>query len=196
MAGVKRLGRDLRDALHASADRDARRMAAVHRREQVLKARRIGVVLIHADLLLDDAALLVHAFVREIRRRHHPQQNFQVFFKAVGAFDIIRRHGVVRKRIVAAAVFGVLLHGVSLRQIEHLMLQIVRHARRNGTVLSRKGKAHIDRAEVRRQKREFFRKARPRNDADGQSVRQLLFKIVLAKSRKVFSDHASAPFRK
>ena len=73
---------------------------------------------------------------------------FEIFRKFLLAFDVIRRHGVVRKGIVAAAVRGKLLHRAALRQVEHFVLQIVRDARRDVIFLPVQRKIAVIRAEI------------------------------------------------
>ena len=92
VAGIERLGRDLRDALDRTGHGVARAVARHQAAHQVAPYGAVGVVVSHADLLRDDALLLFHRLRREIRSGHEMQQHSQVLLKMLGALKIICRH--------------------------------------------------------------------------------------------------------
>ena len=109
-----------------------------------------GCVLYHADLLIDNAAFLLHVFVRKVRREHEFEQNLQIFLKPVGAGEVVRRHGVARKRIRACTGTGEFLERIAVLVLEHLVLEEVRHACRCVVPLASKGERCVHRTEIGR----------------------------------------------
>ena len=170
MAVLQDLRGDLTDGFDRSGDRNADGVMREHRAEQVLIGAGVGAVLIHADLLRDDAALLFHALSREPRREHHAQQNTEIFGELLGAVEIIGRHGIAGEGVRIAAVGREEVHRVVLRQIEHLVLQIVRHAVRRaaGDAAAREGR--VDGAVVHAEEGVAAGKAGLRDDAEEQAV--------------------------
>ena len=196
VAVLQDLRGDLADGFDRSGDRNADGVMREHRAEQVLIGAGVGAVLIHADLLRDDAALLFHALRREPRREHHAQQDAEVFGELFGAVEIIGRHGIAGEGVRIAAVGREEVHRVVLRQIEHLVLQIVRHAIRRaaGDAAAREGR--INGAVVHAEEGVAAGKAGLRDDAEEQAVFKPLLPVALAEAREFMQCHASSPFRK
>ena len=130
MATVQGLGSDVGDALHGAGHGNTGGTLPVQGLQHPLIDLPLRVVLDHADLLSNNALLLGHALVSEVRHRHKGQQLPQILVKVLRAVEVVGRHGVAGKGIGLGAVFGHLLHGVSVGGVEHLVLQIVGDARR------------------------------------------------------------------
>ena len=171
-------------------------MTAEHPVKQILDHTRLRAVLVHPNLLRDDAALLFHALRREIRLRDQPQEDLQVLLKFLRAVEIIGRHGIAREGVRTAAVRGKKVHRVVLRQVEHLVLQIVRDAVRHTMAHAAECKLRVDGAEIHAQKGIAAGKARLRHHADAQAVRQDLLPAALAQLGIFKELHASTPSRK
>ena len=125
MATVQGLGSDVGDALHGAGHGDTGGALPVQGLQHPLIDLPLRVVLDHADLLSNDALLLGHALVGEVRHRHKGQQLPQIFVKMLRAVEVVGRHGVAGEGVRLGAVFGHLLHGVSVGGVEHLVFQIV-----------------------------------------------------------------------
>ena len=165
----------------------------IHRAEQILLHHVSVAVVVHLNFLRNDPALFFHTFLGEIRRRHQPQQDGQIFLKMLRTLDVVSRHRIARKGVVAASILREQLHRVALRQVEHLVLQIVRHAVRRRIVHAVQAKFRVDRPEIHRHKRIFLRKIRLFDHADHHAVLQPLLEILLAELRKYLFVHSSVP---
>ena len=88
------------------------------------------------------------------------------------------------------------VHRVVLRQIEHLVLQIVRHAIRRAAGNGAAGEGRINGAVVHAEEGVAAGKAGLRDDAEEQAVFKPLLPIALAEAREFMQCHASSPFRK
>ena len=127
MALVQGVRRDLGDALKRAQDGDPDRVMVVQGQMQVVRQPGPGRIVVHLDLLADDAPLLFHALGREIGRGHKPEQQLQILVKGLGTVEIVGRDAVAGKGVGACPGAGKGLHHVHIRQIEHLVLQIVGH---------------------------------------------------------------------
>ena len=131
VAVVERFGGDVGDALHSPRNAVADGVVGIEHLQQIVVNRKAGIILAHADLLGDDALLLLHGLLGKVRGGDKVQQHAQVFLKALGALKVIAgdaRGGegvgvgpVCRQNVERA---------VAVRQVEHLVLQIMGHARR------------------------------------------------------------------
>ena len=79
----------------------------------------------HADLLADDALLLVHALLGEVGDGDKVQQNTEIVIEVLRGLKIVGSHGVAGEGVLHRAVFRQLLEGVALLRVEHLVLQVV-----------------------------------------------------------------------
>ena len=125
MAVVQGLCRDLADALHAAGNGGAGGTVVIQALHQLLIALPFRVILDHADLLTDDALLLLHRLVGKVGNGHKGQQDLQVLIELFGRAEIVAGNGVGGKGVGLRAVFRQLLQGVALGGIKHFMLQIV-----------------------------------------------------------------------
>ena len=66
IAAIEQVGVDPGDGLHGTGDVDAQRMLLIERTEQVEVHLPVGVIVIHADLLPDDALFLGNRSLGEI----------------------------------------------------------------------------------------------------------------------------------
>ena len=193
MAELQSIGRNFLDALNCARDVISYGVVLVHDAEQVFHHGRVRAVLVHFDLLRDDAALFLDALVCKIPGRDHAKEDLEILFQMLRALDVVGRHGVACKGVVRTGVFGELLHGVSFGEVKHLVLQIVRHALRGHVLFAVQEEFRVERAVVCRDERVPLGKARLFHDADKKAVREPFFKIVLAEFRKVLSYHAVTP---
>ena len=92
VAVVKRLRRDMGDALHRPGDAVAYRVVVIVQPKQVIVDDHAGVILTHAYLLRDYPLLLCDRLIREVRGRYKVQQHPQVLFKALGTLEVIAGH--------------------------------------------------------------------------------------------------------
>ena len=130
MAELQSIGRDLLDALDRACNVIAHRVVLIHDAEQIFHHGGVCAVLVHFDFLRDDAALFLDALFGKIPGRDHAKEDLEILFQMLRALDVVGCHGVACKGVVRTGVFGELLHGVSLGEVKHLVLQIVRHALR------------------------------------------------------------------
>ena len=171
-------------------------MLGVEGGKQVFRHLSLGAVLIHTNLLGDDTPLLFHALGGEIRRVDHPQQEAEIFLKALGAGEIIGRHGVAGKSVAVGAGAGKAVHGVAVGQVKHFMLQVVGDAVGHPAGLAVEGESRVDGAEVHADKGVFLGKAPLGHHADQHAVGQTGLKIALANSGKGNIVHPCTPLRK
>ena len=125
MAVVEGLGRNLPDARHRAGHRDPDRAVLIQALHQVGVDPPVGVVLRHADLLGDDALLLLHALIREVGHGHKAEQQAEVFIEVLRTLHVVGGDGVAGEGVVIGAVFGELLEHVPLLGVKHLVLQVV-----------------------------------------------------------------------
>ena len=129
MAGIQHLRRDFRDALDASDDLLTDRMMPIQQLQQTVVVGRAGVILTHVDFLADDPLLLLYRLLREIGGGDKVQQQAQVFFEQPCAVEIVRRHIGRGEGIGIGAVLRQKRQSVvTVRQIKHLVFQIMGYA--------------------------------------------------------------------
>ena len=122
VAVVEGLGGDLGDALHRPGDGDAAGVADVEGLEELLVDLPVGVILHHADLLGDDAPLLVHAFLGEVGDGDKAEEDLQVLLKVLRAVEVVARQGAGGEGVGLGPVFRQVLHGAAVLGVEHLVL--------------------------------------------------------------------------
>ena len=173
VAVVERVRVDLGDALDRAGDVVAHGMALIQQLHQLEVDRVIRHVVVHADLLRDDAPLLFHGLGREVGRRDKAQQRAQVLLKVLRAAEIIHRLIIGGEGIGIRAHDGHALQDVdAVGHVEHLVLEIVRHARGGVAPLSREQKAAHQSAVIGAEAGKAGRKALLRDHAHAQAVRQ------------------------
>ena len=174
MAVVQGLVRDAGNALHRPRDAVTYRMTRIELAEKLIVYRHAGVILAHEDFLRDYALLLLHRLRREIRGGDKMQQQAQVFLKGFCALKIVAGHVAGGESVWLRAVCGEKIHrAVAIRQVEHLVLKKMRHARRGVDGLAVQLKAPVGSAVIRGEGGVEGRKALLRDDAEPESVRKL-----------------------
>ena len=171
MTGIQHLRRDLRDALDASDDLLTDRMMPVQQLQQTVVVGRARVILAHVDLLPDDPLLLLYRLFGEIGGGDKVQQEAQVLFKQPRAVKIVGRHIGGGERVGIGAVLRQKRQRVvPVRQVKHLVLQVVGHAG-GGIVLDAvQRKAAVGPAVIGREDRVKARKTFLRENTDPQTV--------------------------
>ena len=171
MAGVEDFRCDFRDALNGSDDFFTDRVITIQQLQQTVVVGSTGVVLPHMNFLPDDALFLSDRLLGEIRRGDKMKQKTQVLFEQPRAVKIIRRHIGRGKRIGIGTVLRQKRQSiVSVRQVEHLMLQIMGHT--GGGIIGNtvERKPAVSPAVVGREDRIETRKAFLGENTDSQTV--------------------------
>ena len=172
MAVVQGLGGDLADALHGPGHGLADGAVTVQGLHHLAIDLPLGIVLDHADLLGDDALLLLHALVGEVGDGHEGQQNPEIVVKMLGAVEIVGSDGVAGVGVGLGPTPGQVLHGAAVGGVEHLVLQIVGDAGRGIQPLAVQPEAHIHAAVAGGEEGKFPGIAGLGHHADGQAVGQ------------------------
>lgn len=107
-------------------------MLLIERAEQVEVHLPVGVIVIHADLLSDDALFLGNRSLGEIGLGDKLQQDAQALLKMVGAGEEIGSLVKGGIGIGVGAGLGILGEGIAVLAVEHLVFQIM--AMPSGTV--------------------------------------------------------------
>ena len=198
MAVVQGLGGDLADALHGPGHGLADGAVTVQGLHHLAVDLPLGVVLDHADLLGDDALLLLHAFIGEVGDGHEGQQNPEIVIKMLGAVEIVGGNGVAGVGVGLGPAPGQVLHGAAVGGVEHLVLQIVGDAGRGIQPLAVQLKAHIHAAVAGGEEGELPGIPGLGHHADGQAVGQGLPDGLFpdAGVGKSFHQASSFPCRK
>ena len=171
VAEVEDLRGDLPDGLLGAQNRHPDGMDPIHPRGQKLKQGAVRGILVHTDLLVDDAPLLVHALLGEIGGGDEFQQELQILLKVLGAGEIVGRHIVAREGIGVGPQGSELGgHIPASRQVEHLVLQVVGHTGGDGVFLAPQAKGGMDGAKVRGEIGQLLGKALLGNHGKAQSV--------------------------
>ena len=196
MAGVQGLGSDALNGLHRSGDGIAQRMVGIQILHHLLKHPALRAIVVHEDLLGDDATLLLHALIGEVRGGDEFQQEPQALGEIVGAGEIIGGHVIAGEGIDIGAQRGEFLVDVPVAgHIEHLVLQIVGHTGGRFHRFAVQGELRMDRAEIRHKIGAFPGKSRFFDDADCQTVGQDLPVHRLVQSGIIGLIHLPTPFR-
>ena len=193
VAGVERLGSDFRNALDRTGDGDARGGGAVQALEQPFIDLPVGRIFDHADLLSDDAALLLHAFVRKVRDGNEGEQEAEVFLKMLGAVEIIGGHGVAGKGVRLRAVLTQFKQRVAVLGVEHLVLKIVCDAGRGIVPRAAPVELHVHAAVAGGKKRVLLAVTGLRDDTDAKSVWQRVLQNGFTDARIIQFKHPCVP---
>ena len=100
-------------------------MAGVEALHQIGVDPPVRLVLDHADLLGDDALLLVHALLGEVGLGDKGEEDAEALIELLGTLEVVAGDGVGGEGVVHGPVFRQLLEGVPLPGVEHLVLQVV-----------------------------------------------------------------------
>ena len=199
VAVVEGLGGDMADALHRPGHGDPGGTLLIQTFHQVGVDLPVRCVLHHADLLADDALLLLHALVGEIGDGDELEQDLQVLIEVLGAVEIVGGDGVAGKGVGLGAVLRQDLEGVAVLGVKHFVLQIVGDARRGVLPLAVQLKAQVHPAVAGDEKGAGLGVMGLADDPDGQAVGQGLLINPLADLRVIALGHglvASFPVRK
>ena len=144
MTIVEGLGGDVRNTLHTACDGGTGRAIFIQRLHQALVALPLGVILDHADLLPDDALLLLHRLFGEVGNGHEGEKDLQILIELLRGGEIVAGDGVGSEGVRLSTVGGQHLQGVALLGVEHLMLEVVGDACRGVQPLTIANlKAHV-----------------------------------------------------
>ena len=150
MTGIEGFGRDFGDAVNRADHLFTDRMIFVQQLQQAVVVGVAGAVFTHADFLSDNTLLFLNSLVGKVRCRHKVQQKTQILFKQTRAAEIITGHVRRGERVRIGSVSRQQAQrAVAVRQIEHLVLQIMRDTGRRVIRLPVKCKAAIGSAVVR-----------------------------------------------
>ena len=131
MAVVKRLGRDGGDALHRTGHVLTDGMMRVQDLHQPVIAHGAGAVLVHADLLSDNALLLAYALLGIVRGGYVVQQRVEVNIKIIRTGEVIGGHSAAGVGVGRGAAGGELGENIAaVGHVEHFVLQKMGDARR------------------------------------------------------------------
>ena len=103
-------------------------MVLVEQTHHVLKDPAVRGIVVHQDLLGNDAPLLLHGFLREIRRGDKGQQQFQAAVKMLRAGEIVGGGVIAGEGVGIGPQGGEFGAHIPVGHIEHLVLQIVGNA--------------------------------------------------------------------
>ena len=121
----------------------------VQRAMQQEEAAVARMVLVHPHLLLDDALLLLDAFLRDQRMLHEIEQNLERFAEASRAVEVISGEREGRAAVEVGAELGEAIEDLLLAPLEQLVLEKVRTAGGHfDTFASRAAEAQVIAAEA------------------------------------------------
>ena len=148
VAGIEQVRRDLTDGFGRAADVAADAVLFIHPLQHPVKATVAGAVVVHPDLLGDDAKFGFYRFLRKMGVGHKVEQLPERFFKAFGTAEKI---GGLVERGVGVCIGAVLrkpLKGIgSVLVQKQLVLQKMSDSVRHGDTFSvADTKAVVDRA--------------------------------------------------
>ena len=129
-AVVEHLRRNFRNALHRARNVAADGVLVVETLEQAGDEPPVRAVVVHFDLLPDDALLFGNGLLRKIRMRHHAQQHIQTFVQLLGSGEQIAGAVKAGERIGVGTGLGVLCKGVTVLVLKHFVLKEMRHTGR------------------------------------------------------------------
>ena len=171
-------------------------MLAIQAGRQIFKDAAVGIVQMHADLLIDDADLLLNALLCEIGSGDELQQQFQRAFKVFGAGNIVGGHIIAGEGIGARTQRSQFRRHIPITgKIEHFMLQKMGDAVTDADFSAFQFELRMDGAEIRYKISKFLRKAGTGIHHNRQTVGQLPSVQFFTQSG-IFSDHDCTPFRK
>ena len=127
-AVVKHLRRDLSNALHRARDIAADGMLVVQALEQAGDEPPVRAVIVHFDLLPDDALLLGDGLLGKVRMSHHAQQHIQAFVQLLGRSEQVAGAVKAGKCVGIGTGLGILCKGIAVLIFKHLVLEEVCHA--------------------------------------------------------------------
>ena len=129
VAAVKVLRGDFRNALHRARNVVLDRVRVVHGTQQVEHHAPLRVIVIHFDLLADDAELFFNGLFCKIRGLHKVEQNLQRLLCVFRAGEQVARRLKGRIRVCGSADLGIAAECVAVFAFKKLVLQKMRDAR-------------------------------------------------------------------
>ena len=171
-AAVEHLGRQLGNALHRARDVVAQRVVGVEAAEQCVQQPPVGAVVVHFDLLPDDALLLGNRGLGEPRLADHAQQNVKVLVNFLGRREQVAGAVIAGKGVGRRAGLGVEGEGVALGRLAHFVLQEMRRTGGQRDLFAVQPERAVDGAEARGVNRVDAAVARHRAAEHGQAAGQ------------------------
>ena len=108
----------------------------------------VRTVIVHFDLLPDDALLLGDGLLGKIGVAYHTQQHVQTFVQLLGGGEQVAGAVKAGKGVGVGAGLCVLGKGVAVLVLEHFVLQKMRHTRRQMHRLAVQAEIPVDGAEL------------------------------------------------
>ena len=127
-AAVEHLRRQLGNALDRAGDVVPQRVVRIQAAEQCVQQPPVGAVIVHLDLLPDDALLLGDGGLGKPRLADHAQQNVKVFIDPLRGGEEIAGAVIAGKGVGRGTGLGIKIERVALGRLAHLMLQKMRRA--------------------------------------------------------------------
>ena len=197
MAGVEHFGGNLADGFAVAQNGDPDGVLFKERNHEIFKNHAVGRILVHADLLVDDAPLLFHAFLGKIGGGHKFQQQMQAVPEILGAGEIVGGHVVAGEGIGHGAQSGKFRGNIPVTgHIKEFMFQIMGNTGRGLVVLTFQGEAGMDGAVIGDEIGQLFGKAFPLHHGNGQTVFQSFPVADFIQFGIVEGNHWLPPFRK
>ena len=147
-AVVQHGGRNLGNALHRARDIAADGVAVVQALEQAGDEPPVRAVIVHFDLLPDDALFFCNGLLGKVGVPHHAQQHIQTFIQLLGGGEQVAGAVKAGKGVGVGTRLCVLGKGVAVLVLEHLVLQKMRHTRRQMHRLAVQAEIPVDGAEL------------------------------------------------
>ena len=126
-AVVQHLRRDLCNAFHRARNVAADGVAVIQALAQAGDEPPVGAVIIHFDLLPDDALLLGDGLLSKVGTAHHAQQHIQAFVQLLGGGKQVTGAVKAGKGIGVGTGLGELCKGIAVLILKHLVFQKMRH---------------------------------------------------------------------
>ena len=193
VAAVEQLGVDLCNRLDAACNIYLHAVVLVQALQKVEHHPPARVVLVHSDFLPDDALLLLHCFLGEIRMGHAIQQDFQRLLESVGAGKKVTGLVKAGKSIGRSTRLCIFFKGIALFAFKHLVLQIMCNSHWRVQPLPIFLKPGIHPAVPGGKERIVLSKLRLRKHKNPQPIFQRLLENGLSDSRIVSFDHHNQP---
>ena len=183
VAAVEQVGVDPGNRLDGARDVHLDAIVVVKAVQQVKGHPPARVVLIHADLLPDDALLLLHRLLGEVGVGHAVQQNLQRLLEFARAGEQVAGLVEAGEGVGGGSGLGVPVKCVAVLALKHLVLQVVGDALRHPNLLSPllRLEAGVDRAVLGREHGVGGGKSRHGVEQHGQSRRMLHPDILFAQ---------------
>ena len=126
-AVIEHLRGDLSNALAGARDVAADGVAVVQALTQAGDQPPVGAVVVHLDLLPDDALLLGDGLLGEVGVPHHPQQHIEAFVQLLRGGEEVTGAVKAGKGVGVGPRLRELCKGVAVLILEHLVFQKMRH---------------------------------------------------------------------